>query len=164
MKTLYLVRHAKSSWNYPELSDFERPLNKRGNHDAPLMGKLLKEKSIKPDRMVTSPATRALITARYVAMNLNYQLEKISIDERLYDAGQNDILEVIGEVGSKVNNLMIFGHNPGLTYVANSLCEEYIDNIVTAAVYSINFETESWTSISNKNSSFNFYEYPKKYY
>jgi len=164
MKTLYLVRHAKSSWNYPDLSDFERPLNKRGNHDAPLMGKLLKEKSIKPDRMVTSPATRALITARYVAMNLNYQLEKISIDERLYDAGQNDILEVIGEVGSKVNNLMIFGHNPGLTYVANSLCEEYIDNIVTAAVYSINFKSVSWASISNKNSSFNFYEYPKKYY
>lgn len=164
MKTLSLVRHAKSSWDYPDLSDFERPLNKRGNHDAPLMGKLLKDKSVKPDRLIASPATRALTTARYIAMNLHFPLEKISVDERLYDAGQNDILAVIGGVHKKVEHLMIFGHNPGLTYVANSLCEEYIDNIVTAAIYSINFEIESWANIDKKNSSFNFYEYPKKYY
>ena len=164
MKTLLLVRHAKSSWDYPGLTDFERPLNKRGHRNAPFMGKLLKEKKVIPELIISSPATRAITTARLFATALEYPLEKISTDERLYDANYLEIKEVISEVENKVMCLMIVSHNPGLTDAADHLTGKYIDNIVTSAILNLNFETDSWSKINSKNVSIEFYEYPKKYF
>lgn len=163
MKTLLLVRHAKSSWDYPGLTDFERPLNKRGHRDAPLMGNLLKEKNIIPDLIISSPATRAITTARYFADSMEYPLEKINTDERLYEAGPLDITNVISEVDDSVNFLMIVSHNPGLTEVADQLTGKIIENIVTSAIFSIDFDTDSWSKANKKNANIGFYEYPKKY-
>lgn len=163
MKTLLLVRHAKSSWDYPGLTDFERPLNKRGRRDAPFMGKLLKKKKIISDLIISSPATRAITTARHFANGLDYPLEKISTDERLYDADYTDISDVIFEVNDEVKCLMIVSHNPGLTEVADRLTGKYIDNIVTSAILNINFETVSWSKVNSKNARIGFYEYPKKH-
>ena len=163
MKTLLLVRHAKSSWDYPGLTDFERPLNKRGHRDAPFMGKLLIEKKVVPDLIISSPATRAITTARHFSEGLGYPLEKISTDERLYDAEYSDICDVIFEIDDPVNCLMIVSHNPGLTEVADRLTGKVIDNIVTSAILCINFDTASWSKINSKNASIEFYEYPKKY-
>jgi len=163
MKTLLLVRHAKSSWEYPGLTDFERPLNQRGHHDAPMMGKLLKEKNILPDLIISSPAMRAISTARHFAESMNYPLEKIKTDERLYETGPAYIVKVISEVDDSINSLMIVSHNPGLTETADQLTGKVIDNIVTSAIFNIDFETISWKTIGRKNARIGFYEFPKKY-
>ncbi|MEJ2053910.1 MAG: histidine phosphatase family protein [Calditrichaceae bacterium] len=163
MKSLLLVRHAKSSWQYPGLTDFERPLNKRGHRDAPFMGELLLKRNAVPDLIISSPATRAITTARYFAENMKYSLEKIRTDERLYDASVNDITKVIYETDNTVESLMIVSHNPGLTETADRLSGKIFENIVTSAVMAIQFDAESWDKINSKNADVEFYEYPKKY-
>jgi len=163
MKALLLVRHAKSSWDYPELTDFERPLNKRGHRDAPFMGELLLRKSTVPDLIISSPATRAITTARYFAAGMKYPLDKIETDERLYDASVSDITAVIHGVDPGVSRLMIVSHNPGLTDTADHLTGSVFENIVTSAVLSVKFNTNDWNQIESKNAEIEFYEYPKKY-
>ena len=104
MKTIYLARHAKSSWDYPELDDFERPLNDRGRRDAPFMGSMLKKLKIKPDAIVSSPATRAATTARIFANQLSYPLEHIYYNEILYGADQTELCELIKTVQEKTSS------------------------------------------------------------
>ena len=163
MKQLYLVRHAKSSWDDPSLSDFDRPLNKRGKRDAPFMGSLLKKMGIKPDLIITSPAVRALMTAKHFVKALGIQKKLIHQEEILYAAETEDILKVIRECDDKFDRLMLFGHNPGLTECANYLCHHPIDNIVTAGVYGLKFDFDTWQKIDRDKGIFQFYEYPKKY-
>src|SRR5215470_8706335 len=112
MKTLYLVRHAKSSRDDPSLPDKERPLNKRGRRDAPRMGERLAKRDVKPDLILSSPAVRALATAEIVSRKLGYAIKDIVVDERLYGADPNDLLDVIHELGEKPKRVMLFGHNP----------------------------------------------------
>lgn len=162
MKTLYLVRHAKSSWDYPSLSDEERPLNKRGQQNAPDMGKRLKKKGVVPALLVSSHARRALDTARLMAEALGYAKKEIIVDERLYHASIADFMEVMEEQDSKADSLMLFGHNPGLTELANTLCNVYVDNIVTAGIYTIRFDADLWTAVPDMQGEFLFYDYPKK--
>src|SRR3990172_9356587 len=98
MKTLYLVRHAKSSWKDVGLSDFERPLNKRGKKDAPFMAKLLRQQKIKPDLIISSPANRASATARIFCETLNYPFEDLLLEPRLYEASSHEILEIVKDI------------------------------------------------------------------
>lgn len=163
MKTLYLVRHAKSSWKNPDLSDFERPLNKRGERDAPFMGKLMKEKGLKPDLIISSPAKRALITAKAIAEKLHYPVEKIVEEDRLYDNTVRELMKVIHGVDNKVDYLMLIGHNPSFTETANLLCDYSVDNIPTCAVFAIDFDMEGWSQLKTATGEFKFFEYPKKY-
>ncbi len=119
MKTLILVRHAKSSWAYPHLSDFDRPLNGRGKRDAPRMGRYLAERGIHADLIVSSPANRAITTARTIQ---EYQVSpkpRIVEERSLYHASAATILRVVQAQPDDVNSLMIFGHNPGFTDCAN---------------------------------------------
>ena len=162
MKTLYLIRHAKSSWKYPALSDDERPLNKRGKQNAPDMGKKLKKKGVVPALLVSSHARRALDTARLMAEELGYAKKQIMVDERLYHASIADFMEVIEEQDNKADALMLFGHNPGLTELANTFCSVYVDNIVTAGIYAIRFDTDLWAAVPNMQGEVLFYDYPKK--
>ena len=162
MKTLYLIRHAKSSWKYPALSDEERPLNKRGKQNAPDMGKRLKKKGVPPALLVSSHARRALDTAKLMAEELGYSKKKIISDERLYHASIAEFMEVIEEQDSKADVLMLFGHNPGLTELANAFCNVYVENIVTAGIYAIRFDTNSWEAVPDMQGEFLFYDYPKK--
>ncbi len=162
MKTLYLIRHAKSSWKYPALSDEERPLNKRGKQNAPDMGKRLKKKKVHPDLLVSSHARRALDTAKLMAGELAYPKKQIIVDERLYHASIADFMEVIEEQNNKASVLMLFGHNPGLTELANTFCNKYVENIVTAGIYAIRFDTKAWSSVPDMHGEFLFYDYPKK--
>jgi len=162
MKTLYLSRHAKSSWRDPELSDIERPLNKRGKRDAPFMGKLLAEKGINPDLIISSPAKRASSTAKIIASELNYDKEKIIFDKNIYEGTGRRLLEIISEIKEKYNFVMLFGHNPGLTVLSNNLSDRFIDNIPTSGVVALEFST-SWEEIELNSAGFIFFEYPKKH-
>lgn len=163
MKTLYLLRHAKSSWDFPQLSDHDRPLNNRGRTDAPLIGEKLAERNIRPDLMVSSPAVRALTTATLVAKEIGYEVERIAVVERAYHADTEDLLEIIQETPPKVEELMLVGHNDGLTDLVNQLSPTYIDNVPTTGIVSLSFDTSSWEDISLQNARFNFFDYPKNY-
>jgi phosphohistidine phosphatase len=163
MKTVYLVRHAKSSWEEEGLSDFDRPLNSRGVRDAPRMGKRLKEKHILPDIILSSPANRAMSTCRAIASTLLYSEDKIKPTKELYHADEADILAVIATVDDKCNSLMLFGHNPGLTDFANSLSEKdnLIRNIPTCGVVCFTFAVDSWKRIVPGKGKFVFFDFPK---
>ncbi len=164
MKTLYLVRHAKSSWKYEELTDFERPLNNRGRRDAPLMASVIRRKQIEPDLIISSPASRAITYARIVAEVIGYSLTRVRTDERIYEATPADLLQVIHSTPDRNADLMLFGHNPGLTWLSNNISNLQIDNIPTSAVVAIEFDLEHWADVKQNSGSVIFFEYPKKYF
>jgi phosphohistidine phosphatase len=145
MKTLFLVRHAKSSWNEPGLPDKDRPLNDRGKRDAPKMGERLAKRNVKPDLILSSPARRALKTAQIIAKRLDYRLEDILVDDRLYAAEADDLLHVIRELGDKPKSVMLIGHNPELTELAHRLSNK-ITRMPTCAVAELMFDAKSWSS------------------
>ena len=162
MKTLYLLRHAKSSWKFPELDDFDRPLNKRGQGDAPLMGKRLQRQNILPDLIISSPARRAKHTAQEVAQSMGYSSTAILYDEAVYEASAETLLTTLQTVDNRVAVLLLAGHNPGLTDLANKLTPHYIDNIVTAGVVAIQFLTDDWAKVGKSSpGQFLWYDYPK---
>lgn len=163
MRSLILIRHAKSSWASPELPDKERPLNGRGKHDAPMMGKLLHKSGINPDLIITSPAKRARSTAKKIAAELGYKESAIKVDDKLYMAGTGDFIDVIKDVKDKVKTLIIFSHNYGITDFANYLCNSDIDNIPTCGAAGIELDIDSWDKIKNEKGILRFFEYPKKY-
>ena len=161
MKTLYLVRHAKSSWKFPDLDDYERPLNKRGKRDAPLMGQYLKKQNIIPDIIVSSPATRAKRTSKIIAETLSYPKDKIKFIEDIYEASTLGLLDIAGKIEEKYESAMLVGHNPGMTYLANMLANVRIDNIPTCGIACISLNIKSWKEIAEKSGTLKFFEYPK---
>lgn len=162
MKTLILVRHAKSSWDNPSLSDFDRPLNDRGLRDAPRMGKRLRENSVVPDMLVSSPANRALSTCKIIAEKIQFPAERIQTEKNLYHADENEFLWIVQELPDSASTVMLFGHNPGITYFANSLTKENINNIPTCGVVSCHFDVEHWKQVTWGKGTMNFFDYPKK--
>ena len=160
MKILYLARHAKSSWKHPELSDIERPLNKRGKRDAPYIGNLLKEKGVKPDILISSPAVRARKTAVVIAELIDYSKSKILIDENIYELSSTELIKIIQSFDDKYNSVMMFGHNPGFTMLNNYLTDSFIDNIPTCGVVGIRFNS-SWKNIDDDSGKAFFFIYPK---
>lgn len=164
MKKLYLARHAKSSWDYPELTDFERPLNKRGRRDAPYIGKVLNDMNVMPDLILSSPAIRAYYTARTIAGRIGYPLEEVETSEIIYENDAAQIIGLIQSLDDEIESLMIFGHNPSLTSINNYLSNKRINNIPTCAIVCLEFNTDNWSNVKTDSGKFIFYEYPKKYF
>jgi phosphohistidine phosphatase len=161
VKTLFIVRHAKSSWDDPSLSDFDRPLNDRGKRDAPRIGKRLKEKDFSIDLMISSPAKRAYATCQKIAETLKFPKEKIKLEEKLYHANEDRILDIIHKVDGHHSTIMIFGHNPGLTEFVNSLTNGNIFNVPTCGVAACEFQINSWKEVGWGKGELTFYDYPK---
>jgi phosphohistidine phosphatase len=161
MKTLFLVRHAKSSRDDPALPDKERPLNDRGVRDAPRMGERLAARDVKPDLILSSPALRALATAEIIAKKLAYKVKDIVVDERLYAAAPDDLLEVIHELGEKPKHVMLFGHNPELTDLAHRLSSTITD-LPTCAVAEFSFDTKSWSNVGKQEPAKVTFHRPKQ--
>jgi phosphohistidine phosphatase len=162
MKTLYLVRHAKSSWEYPDLEDFERPLNKRGRKSAQIMGEVLYRLKTAPDLLLSSPATRAAMTARVIAGKIRYPLDGILYTEALYLAEGKALLEIVRKTDPGVNQAMLIGHNPGLTELADHLGDRRIGNIPTCGVCCIDLEIPSWAEVAEHCGKMRFFESPRK--
>lgn len=162
MKKLFIVRHAKSSWDFPELSDFDRPLNKRGKKNAPEMGQRLAARKVKPDSMVTSPAKRAAATARRIAEQISFPLKSIVKEPELYHGSFYAMKKVIQNTKNDVDTLMIFGHNPGLTDLTNQLSGSDIYNIPTCGIAEIDFEVTSWHEIEKGSGKLTSFDFPKK--
>lgn len=163
MKTLYILRHAKSSWKFEELSDHDRPLNQRGRTDAPLMGNELASRGVSPDRIISSPAVRAITTATLVGRELDYEPDEIKIDERIYGADKHMLLEVIQSTPLEMEHVMIVGHNEALSDFANMLSPRSIGSIPTAGIVALRFNCESWYDISRDNAELLFFDFPKNY-
>jgi phosphohistidine phosphatase len=145
MKTLLVLRHAKSSWNDPALDDHERPLNKRGRRDAPRMGELVREYGLIPDVIISSDAVRARLTAEAVAEAARYAGE-ILLDPRLYLACPADILSLLTTVRENAGTVMIVGHNPGLETLVEQLTGERQD-LPTAALAQIGLPIDQWRDL-----------------
>lgn len=161
MKTLFLVRHAKSSRDDPSLPDRERPLDERGLRDAPAMGKRLAERKVKPDLLVSSPAVRALTTAHLIADELGYARDDIAIDDRLYASSADDLLGVVHVLDNKLGSVMLFGHNPEFTDLAQRLSGEITD-MPTCAVARFRFDTKAWADVGDITPSKVSLDSPKK--
>jgi phosphohistidine phosphatase len=149
VKTLFLVRHAKSSRDDPTLPDKERPLNDRGMRDAPRMGERLAKQGAQPDLILSSPAVRALATAELIANELDYKVKDIVVDQRLHAAAPDDLLVVIHELGDKPKRVMLCGHNPELTELAHRLSNAITD-MPTCAVAEFSFDTKSWSTVGDR--------------
>jgi phosphohistidine phosphatase len=161
MKTLYIVRHAKSSWEFPQLDDFDRPLSNRGLRDAPEMGMRLKMKKIKVDGMVSSPAERALTTCQIMAGSLGFPKGGILTEKHLYHASEREILKIIQKQSDTWERMMVFGHNPGCTWFANELTGVVISNIPTCGIVACTLPVSSWKEVDFGKGSFQFFDFPK---
>ena len=161
MKTLTLVRHAKSSWKHTGISDRERPLNARGKRDAPDMGARIQRHGIRPSLIVSSPAKRAWQTARIVAREIDYPLEFLQREESLYLASLDQLLDVVASQDNGFNHLMVVGHNPGLTDFANFLSPGLTNNLQTAAVVSVEIDRDDWMLYERPKTRLLVYDYPK---
>jgi phosphohistidine phosphatase len=147
-KTLILVRHAKSSWSFSGLADADRPLNARGERDAPVMANWFLSTGYRPDLLMTSFANRALTTARIFAHALNYPVERIRLSETLYEASANQLLETIRALDDELSTLMLFGHNPGFNDLLALLLGSEVDNMATCAVAILNLPVSRWSQLS----------------
>lgn len=160
LKTLYLVRHAKSSWDYPELTDFERPLSQRGERNAPDMGKYLINQGVLADLLLSSPANRALSTAKVISKEIGY-MQEIVTDKRIYHAAEKTLLDVLNKQDESLSSIMMLGHNPGFTDFANRLTGGYIDNIPTCGACQIDFPIDKWKDVTFGLGEMIFFQYPK---
>lgn len=162
MKTLLLVRHAKSSWDNPAVRDINRPLNERGLHDAPRMGKLVRSLGIQPDLLVSSPAKRALTTAQFFAEVFDIPDASILRNPDVYEAHVSDIMRIISTLPDEAQTVMLFGHNPTFTEVANRFTEDFIDNVPTCGVVHLVSTAPDWASFYEGNTRVKACYFPKE--
>lgn len=163
MKQLVLVRHAKSDWSLPDQDDWDRPLNARGQRDAPEMARRLRGRRIKPGLILASPAVRAIATATIMARELRITASLLKPEERLYLASPVDMLAVVRELGGDAAQLMVVGHNPGITEFANRLSAgETIDNMPTCAVFTAEFDLAGWEQLDWGRGQDAEFDYPRK--
>jgi phosphohistidine phosphatase len=157
MKKIILLRHAKSSWEFPYLTDYDRPLNERGINDAPKMAKWLSENE-KIDLIKSSGAKRAQDTAKAFQAFLKVPL---MTDDNLYHSGLNRLLRVIRKIDNEVNSVILLSHNPGLNELADYLLAGFQPNIPTTCMVGLKLRINKWSEISNKSTSLDFFQYPK---
>lgn len=147
MKTLYLTRHAKSSWE-EDVTDHQRPLSKKGEKDIRKVSEYVASNFKKPDLMVSSDANRALTTALQFKKAFHMQEETFIKNNDMYDFSGANVLQIIQNCSDNIDVLMLFGHNHAFTIIANKLGDEYIDNLPTCGFVKINFDIESWNPLT----------------
>lgn len=160
MKSLLLVRHAKSSWDF-NVEDFDRPLNHRGIADAPAMAKRLIKRGVKIDAFVSSPAIRALTTATYFATEFGYKPKNIITIPFLYEATLSDFFSAVKTLDDDDKTVALFSHNPGITAFANKLTSTSIDDMPTCAIFAVKADIKSWDAFEDAEKTFWFFDYPK---
>ena len=162
MKHLHITRHGKSSWDYEDISDIDRPLNNRGINNSYMMAKRLLDKEVIPDLLISSPATRALSTAVIFMRVMNLPSGILQINEDIYMGYIDELAEIISSLDNKYSNVMLFGHNPAFTTLANRFLTVSVDNIPTAGIVSMSFEINSWKDIDEAVPELEIFDYPKR--
>lgn len=149
-RILAIVRHGKSTWEYGEINDFDRPLKESGIKNTIAIAQKLLEKKYSPSLMVSSPANRALHTALILAREMQYPAENVRINTSLYTETEEEVLDLIKLTDDIYPSLYIFGHNPTFTYLANHFLKHKIENLPTSGVALFEFSTDHWADISRK--------------
>jgi len=160
MKTVYLIRHAKSDWSEENKADLDRGLSKRGSKDLKLMGSYLLGKKIKPDLILSSPALRAKLTAKKISKKIKYDKDIKYID-KLYMPDPETILDILSDQKDKNKKIFVINHNPALTELANMLTDKNIDNIPTLGIVAIKFDIKKWKDIKETKGKMDLFIYPK---
>jgi len=161
MKTLLIVRHAKSSWDNASLNDIDRPLNDRGKHDAPVMAKRLIKAGVRIDLFVSSPAKRARHTAEVFIHEFGRKEKELVLVQQLYHAQIQDFKEVVAGLDDHYNSVALFSHNPGITAFANILSTVRLDNMPTCSIFAVTSTAGSWQEFFSAGTTFWFFDYPK---
>ena len=161
-RQLTLLRHAKSSWDETAIKDRNRPLNERGERDAPLMGRRLRDRGSRPTLIVSSPAVRARRTAQIIAREIGYPEEFLQLEDDLYLASPDQIVEVIARQESSFRDVIICGHNPGLTELANRLTSAGIDNVPTSGLVVIALKVGNWADLAQAQGELVLFDYPRR--
>ncbi len=162
-RTLLLIRHAKSSWKDSSLSDRDRPLNKRGKRGAPVVAQRLKDLQISPDLVISSPANRAYSTAKIISEILSYNIDDIQVEEAIYEfsfAGKGP-RQIIAQIPDSAQTVILFGHNPTFSGLANDFSDGAVQDMPTCAVACFDFEAENWQGFGEAKKQMRFYIYPK---
>jgi phosphohistidine phosphatase len=149
MKTLFLLRHAKSSWSDASLTDFERPLNERGKKAAPRIGKYMRRHKLKPQLILCSPAKRARETVALVSAAASLTAE-LRYDERIYEASLTTLRAVVSQLDESAKTVLLVGHNPGLEELLESLTGE-VQRLPTAALAHITLHIERWLDVREQS-------------
>ena len=160
-KQLLLIRHGKSEWGNSHLADFDRPLNSRGLRNAPEMATRILRRDLVPELIVSSPALRALTTAKHFAQVWNKPLDQISEETSIYEANVPALLKVVNKLSNKYDKVVLFGHNPGLTDFANYLSDAKIVNVPTCGTVLMEFPFDKWEHISHHTGTLLQFDYPK---
>ena len=161
MKTLILIRHAKSSWADPEQSDFDRPLNERGRRDAPVMAQRLLEKNYKIDAILYSSSVRTTETMHVFRAVLDIDIKKCLAINELYHAPLFQLQETVSLINNTCETVILIGHNPGITAFANSFTKVQTDNLPTCAIFAVRADINAWEEFKNAKKEFLFFDYPK---
>ena len=161
MKRVIIVRHAKSSWDDASLPDFERPLNERGKHDAPMMAKRLRDRKVDIDAFITSPAKRAKRTATLFAKEYNIDKDDVILVDALYHAAPEEFYKAIEKAPNKAKTIALFSHNPGITDFVNTLTTTRVDDMPTCAVFAVKAPIENWSEFRQAAREFWFFDFPK---
>ena len=163
MLLLTLIRHAKASWDDPALADFDRPLNARGERDAMRMAAHLRGALGAPDRIISSPALRALTTARIFADALAAPAARFEQRARIYEASVETLLTLVQLLDDADRHSMLFGHNPGFTELAHRLARCSFDDMPTCAVVQIGFDVRHWSDVAERSGTQRFYAFPRQF-
>lgn len=161
MKKLLLIRHAKSSWKQAETADFDRPLNKRGLQDAPMMGKRLAANRAAPDLLLSSPANRAISTAIKLAEALQYSEAKIQIEPKIYEASTKDLLQIIQNLPDTVQDVILVGHNPAISMLSSRLNGGITHDMPTCGVAQLELPITHWAEAGEQGGRMLYFDYPK---
>jgi len=161
MKSLIIVRHAKSSWDLSAANDFDRTLNERGKKDAPAAAKRLLKRGVAVDAFISSPAVRAKKTAKYFIKEFGKDKSEIIFVPELYEAPTSVFFDVIRNLDDALNTVIIFAHNPGVTDFVNSLTEVRIDNVPTTGMFAVKVPVKRWEEFKTAAKEFWFFDYPK---
>ncbi len=162
MKTLFLLRHAKSSWKYPELKDFERPLSVRGTAEVPLMGERFKARGKNLECIITSPAVRAKTTARLFARAVGFPKDEIASNPELYFAGAGMFLKAASLLDDEYQSAMLVGHNPAITEFVNEMSGSDINNIFTCGLVELSLPIAHWSEVAFGMATLIDFDYPKR--
>lgn len=162
MKTLFLLRHAKSSWDDPELKDFERPLSDRGLNDVPAMAQRFLQRHEIIDCIVASPSIRTKTTAKIFAECIEFSQDDVVSNPELYFAGANMFLKAASLVDEHCASAMLVGHNPAITEFVNAMVDANIDNIPTCGLVELSLPIDNWSDIQLGEASLIQFDYPKK--
>ncbi|HSR87604.1 MAG TPA: histidine phosphatase family protein [Pontiella sp.] len=161
-KTLYLMRHAKSGWTDMSQSDFDRPLNKRGQRDAPEMGRRLKKRDVKPEIILCSPAQRSRQTLEQLIREFGGTMKTVQFDDRIYEADPDTLLDVIRSLPEAFASAMVIGHNPSMGRLANQLSDVRIEQMPTCAVATLELPSSRWKDTGTQTARLLHFDYPKR--